>query len=267
MRQVQIVGRLIVPALVVAVLACGPSAPPEAEMAEAEPEAESTAPPEGAESGSPEEKMPVEAEDVEPDEPAPPKPAPKKPAPKKVAPKKEVAKKTAPKEVTGKPVVVMETTKGTIEIELDAEKAPETVANFLQYVDDKFFDGTIFHRVMKDFMIQGGGFTADMAQKPTRDQIKNESSNGLKNERGTLAMARTSAPHSASSQFFINHGAKNSFLNRDEAQDGWGYCVFGKVTEGMDVVDAMAEVATGTKAGHQNVPVEPIVIESARRGS
>ena len=211
--------------------------------------------------------MPVEAEDVEPDEPEPPKPAPKKPAPKKVAPKKEVAKKTAPKEVTGKPVVVMETTKGTIKIELDAEKAPDTVANFLQYVDDKFFDGTIFHRVIKDFMIQGGGFTAEMAQKPTRDQIKNESSNGLKNEHGTLAMARTSAPHSASSQFFINHGTNNSFLNRDQARDGWGYCVFGKVTEGMDVVDAMAGVATGTKRGHQNVPLEPIVIKSARRGS
>ena len=211
--------------------------------------------------------MPVEAEDVEPDEPEPPKPAPKKPAPKKVAPKKEVAKKTAPKEVTGKPVVVMETTKGTIKIELDAEKAPDTVANFLQYVDDKFFDGTIFHRVIKDFMIQGGGFTAEMAQKPTRDQIKNESSNGLKNEHGTLAMSRTSAPHSASSQFFINHGTNNSFLNRDEARDGWGYCVFGKVTEGMDVVDAMAGVATGTKRGHQNVPLEPIVIKSARRGS
>ena len=262
MRQVQTAGRLILLALVIAVLACGPSAPPEAEVAEADPEPESTALTEETESGSPEEKMPVEAEDVEPDEPEPPKPAPKK-----VAPKKEVAKKIAPKEVTGKPVVVMETTKGTIEIELDTEKAPETVANFLQYVDDKFFDGTIFHRVMKDFMIQGGGFTADMAQKPTRGQIKNESSNGLKNERGTLAMARTSAPHSASSQFFINHGTKNSFLNRDQAQDGWGYCVFGKVTEGMDVVDAMAEVATGTKAGHQNVPVEPIVIKSARRGS
>ena len=262
MRQVQLAGRLILPALVIAVLACGPSAPPEAEVAEAEPEAESTALTEGAESGSPEEKMPVEAEDVEPSEPEPPKQAPKK-----VAPKKEVAKKTAPKEVTGKPVVIMETTKGTIKIELYAEKAPETVANFLQYVDDKFFDGTIFHRVIKDFMIQGGGFTADMAQKPTREQIKNESSNGLKNERGTLAMARTSAPHSASSQFFINHGTKNSFLDRDQARDGWGYCVFGKVTEGMDVVDAMAEVATGTKGGQQNVPLEPILIKSAHRGS
>ena len=155
----------------------------------------------------------------------------------------------APKEVTGKPVVIIETTKGTIKIELYAKKAPATVANFLQYVDDKFFDGTIFHRVIKDFMIQGGGFTADMAQKPTREQIKNESSNGLKNKRGTLAMARTSAPHSASSQFFINHGTKNSFLNRDQADDGWGYCVFGKVTEGMDVVDAMAEVATEVATG------------------
>ena len=261
MRQVQLAGRLILPALVIAVLACGPSAPPEAEVAEAEPEAESTALTEGAESGSPEEKMPVEAEDVEPSEPEPPKQAPKK-----VAPKKEVAKKTAPKEVTGKPVVIMETTKGTIKIELYAEKTPETVANFLQYVDDKFFDGTIFHRVIKDFMIQGGGFTADMAQKPTREQIKNESSNGLKNERGTLAMARTSAPHSASSQFFINHRT-NTFLDRDQARDGWGYCVFGKVTEGMDVVDAMAAVATGTKGGQQNVPLEPILIKSAHRGS
>ena len=262
MRQVQVAGPLVVLALVITTLACGPSAPPEAEVAETEPVAESTAPTAEAELSSSEEKMPVEAEDVEPSEPEPPKQAPKKPAPKK-----EVAKEMAPKEVSGKPVVIMETTKGTIKIELDAEKAPETVANFLQYVDDKFFDGTIFHRVMKDFMIQGGGFTADMAQKPTRDQIKNESSNGLKNERGTLAMARTSAPHSASSQFFINHGTKNSFLDRDQARDGWGYCVFGKVTEGMDVVDAMAEVATGAKGGQQNVPLEPILVKSARRGS
>ncbi len=267
MRQVGIAGRLILPALVIAGLACGPSAPPEADVAEAEPEAESAAVTEEAESGSPVEKAPVEAEDIEPSEPEAAKKDPPKPAPKKVAPKREVAKKTAPKEVSGKPVVIMETTKGTIKIELDAEKAPETVANFLQYVDDKFFDGTVFHRVMKNFMIQGGGFTADMAQKPTRGQIKNESSNGLKNEHGTLAMARTSAPHSASSQFFINHGTNNSFLNRDQAQDGWGYCVFGKVTEGMDVVDAIAEVATGTKSGHQKVPLEPVVIKSARRGS
>ena len=267
MRRIRIAGRLILPALVMAVLACGPSAPPEADVAETEPEAESAAVTEEAESSSPEEKAPVEAGDVEPSEPEAAKKAPSKPAPKKVAPKREVAKKTAPKEVSGKPVVIMETTKGTIKIELDTEKAPETVANFLQYVDDKFFDGTVFHRVMKDFMIQGGGFTADMAQKPTRGQIKNESSNGLKNELGTLAMARTSAPHSASSQFFINHGTNNSFLNRDQAQDGWGYCVFGKVTEGMDVVDAIADVATGTKSGHQKVPLEPVVIKSARRGS
>ena len=256
---------MILPALVIAALACGPSAPPEADVSEAEPEAESSAVAEEAESGSPEEKAPLKAEDVKPREPEPPKQAPPKPAPKKAAPKKEVAEKTALKEVSGKPVVIMETTKGTIKIELDAEKAPETVANFLQYVDDKFFDDTIFHRVMKNFMIQGGGFTAEMAQKPIRGQIKNESSNGLKNERGTLAMARTQAPHSASSQFFINHGAKNSFLNRDQAQDGWGYCVFGKVAEGMDVVDAIADVATGTKSGHQNVPLEPVVINSARR--
>ena len=153
MRQVRIAGRLILPALVIAVLACGPSAPPETDVAEAEPEAESAALTEEAESSSPEEKMPVEAEDVEPSEPEPPKQAPKK-----LAPKKEVAKKTAPKEVSGKPVVIMETTKGTIKIELYAEKTPETVANFLQYVDDKFFDGTIFHRVIKDFMIQGWRF-------------------------------------------------------------------------------------------------------------
>ena len=251
---------MILPTLVIAALACGPSAPPEADVSGAEPEAESSAVAEETEAGSPEEKAPLEAEDVKSREPEPPKPAPKK-----AAPKKEVAEKTALKEVSGKPVVIMETTKGTIKIELEAEKAPETVANFLQYVDDKFFDDTIFHRVMKNFMIQGGGFTAEMAQKPTRGQIKNESSNGLKNERGTLAMARTQAPHSASSQFFINHGAKNSFLNRDQAQDGWGYCVFGKVAEGMDVVDAIADVATGTKSGHQNVPLEPVVINSARR--
>lgn len=181
--------------------------------------------------------------------------------------KRGITKQMTPKGVTENPVVILETTKGTIQIELDAVRAPGTVANFLQYVADKFFDGTIFHRVMKDFMIQGGGFTADMLQKPTRDEIKNESSNGLKNERGTIAMARTPSPHSASSQFFINHGRRNSFLNRNQARDGWGYCVFGKVTKGMDVVDAIANVATGTQNGHQNVPIKPIVIKSARLGS
>src|SRR6266436_3724154 len=134
------------------------------------------------------------------------------------------------------PVVVMETSLGTIKIELDAAKAPITVKNFLSYVDDKFYDGTIFHRVISNFMIQGGGFEPGMRQKPTKGQIKNESSNGLKNARGTVAMARTNVPDSATSQFFINL-KDNTFLNKEEAQDNVGYCVFGKVIDGQDVVD------------------------------
>ena len=162
------------------------------------------------------------------------------------------------------PVVVLDTSLGTIKIELNADKAPGTVQNFLGYVDDKFYDGTIFHRVIPDFMIQGGGFEPGMKQKKTKAQIKNESSNGLTNQRGTIAMARTSVPDSASSQFFINL-KDNSFLNKAEAQDRVGYCVFGKVIEGMEVVDKIKAVKTTTKAGHGDVPVTDVVINSVRR--
>ncbi len=162
-----------------------------------------------------------------------------------------------------KPVkIVMETSKGTIEIELDAAKAPISAANFVKYVKQGFYDGLIFHRVIPGFMVQGGGFTPDMQQKEPADKIQNEAKNGLKNVKGTLAMARTPDPHSASSQFFINL-KDNSFLDYP-GQDGWGYCVFGKVTKGMDVVDAMATVETGRKGPHGDVPVEPIVIKSAK---
>lgn len=161
-----------------------------------------------------------------------------------------------------KPVkIVMETSKGTIELELDAAKAPGTVANFVKYVKNGHYDGTIFHRVIPDFMIQGGGFTADMNQKSTEAPIQNEAKNGLKNERGSIAMARTPNPHSASSQFFINL-KNNGFLDYP-GQDGWGYCVFGKVTKGLDVVDAIAGVSTTSKGGHQNVPSEAVTITKA----
>jgi peptidyl-prolyl cis-trans isomerase B (cyclophilin B) len=160
--------------------------------------------------------------------------------------------------------VVMDTSLGSIKIELDSDKAPLTVANFLSYVDDQFYDNTIFHRVIADFMIQCGGFEPGMNQKRTKPQIKNESANGLKNLRGTLAMARTSAPDSASSQFFINV-KDNSFLDKAESRDGVGYCVFGKVTEGMDVVDKIKAVKTTTKSGHGDVPIQDVVIKSVRR--
>ena len=163
-------------------------------------------------------------------------------------------------------MVVLKTNKGEITIELYAKQAPETVKNFLQYVDDKHYDGTIFHRVINGFMIQGGGFTSDMQQKPTRGSIKNESANGLKNDRGTLAMARTSEPDSATSQFFINV-VDNGFLNRAEARDGVGYCVFARVTKGMEVVDAIRGVATGRRGYMGDVPVEPVVIESVVRSA
>lgn len=161
--------------------------------------------------------------------------------------------------------VIIETNKGTITVELDAAKAPLSVANFLKYVDEKFYDGTIFHRVIANFMIQGGGFTQQMARKETHAPIKIESSNGLKNDRGTIAMARTGDPNSATSQFFINH-KNNDFLNyRDNSMQGIGYTVFGKVTSGLDVVDAIAAVRTTMAAGMQDVPAEPVVIQSIRR--
>ncbi len=158
-------------------------------------------------------------------------------------------------------MITLTTNMGDIVLELDAEKAPKSCANFEQYVTDGHFDGTIFHRVIDGFMIQGGGFHPDMAQKATRDAIENEAANGLSNLIGSIAMARTNAPHSATSQFFINI-ADNKFLDHP-GQDGWGYCVFGKVTDGMDVVNKIKGVATTTKAGHQDVPVQDIVIEKA----
>jgi peptidyl-prolyl cis-trans isomerase B (cyclophilin B) len=160
--------------------------------------------------------------------------------------------------------VVMETSLGTLKIELDGDKAPVTVANFLAYVDDHFYDNTIFHRVISDFMIQGGGFEPGLRQKKTKDPITNESTNGLANKRGTLAMARTSAPNSASAQFFINV-KDNDFLDRSQASDGVGYCVFGRVTEGMDVVDKIKAVPTGNASSFQNVPRQDVVITSIRR--
>jgi peptidyl-prolyl cis-trans isomerase B (cyclophilin B) len=159
--------------------------------------------------------------------------------------------------------VTLETSKGNITLELDADKAPVTVENFLKYVNDDFYNGTIFHRVIPNFMIQGGGFMPGpgMVQKATENPIKNEADNGLSNERGTIAMARTNDPHSATSQFFINH-KDNGFLDHTAPNgQGWGYCVFGKVTEGMDVVDAIAGVATGNDSGHGDVPVDNITID------
>jgi len=159
-------------------------------------------------------------------------------------------------------MVILETSMGDVTIELYQDDAPISVENFLKYVDDGFFNGTIFHRVIPNFMIQGGGFTEDMNQKTTLAAIKNEAKNGLKNERGTRAMARTSVVDSATSQFFINHGDNDSLNN--SARD-FGYAVFGKVVEGMDVVDAIAGVKTGKHGPHDDVPKEPVVLRSARR--
>ena len=162
------------------------------------------------------------------------------------------------------PVVIMETSMGPVKIELFQNKAPITVKNFLAYVDDKFYDGTIFHRVIPDFMIQGGGFLPDMKEKRTRAPIKNESYNGVTNDRGTLAMARTGDPDSATAQFFINV-KDNDFLNKSKAQDKFGYAVFGKVIEGMDVVDKIRVVDTHDVGQHEKVPVEDVIIKSIRR--
>lgn len=158
-------------------------------------------------------------------------------------------------------MIILHTNHGDIKVTLYADKAPKTVENFLEYVNQGFFDGTIFHRVIPGFVIQGGGFDASMNQKETQDPIENEADNKLNNKKGTLSMARTMDPHSASSQFFINI-ADNEFLNHQEkTPEGWGYCVFGEVTEGMDVVEKMAKVETSSVNGHENVPVEPLVVE------
>ncbi|GGF53956.1 peptidylprolyl isomerase [Alteromonas lipolytica] len=160
-------------------------------------------------------------------------------------------------------MVTFKTNHGDITLELFADKAPKTVENFLSYVKDGFYDNTIFHRVIDGFMIQGGGMTPDMEQKDTKSPIENEANNGVSNEAGTIAMARTNDPHSATAQFFINV-KDNDFLNfSSESMNGWGYCVFGKVTEGMDVVEKIKNVKTGNHGYHQDVPVEAVIIEKA----
>lgn len=163
---------------------------------------------------------------------------------------------------TTNPSITMKTNKGDVVIELYQDKAPKTVANILKYVEEGFYNGTVFHRVIPGFMIQGGGFTEDMSQKKTHAPVENEANNGLKNDVGTVAMARTPDPHSATAQFFINV-KDNDFLNFSAPTSrGWGYCVFGKVTDGLDVVQSIEGVDTGNRAGHQDVPLEAVVIES-----
>lgn len=164
---------------------------------------------------------------------------------------------------SGAPRVRLATSMGDIVIELDPEEAPKTVENFLGYAQGGFYDGTVFHRVIDGFMIQGGGFTEDMTQKPTGEEITNEADNGLKNKRGTVAMARRGDPDSASSQFFINTANNRPLDHTGKSPQGWGYAVFGQVVEGMDVVDAIAKVKTGTKMGFQDVPIETVVIREA----
>ena len=167
-------------------------------------------------------------------------------------------------EGAGMVIITLETSKGDIKLELDAEKAPATVANFLDYARAGHYDNTIFHRVIAGFMIQGGGFDAGMRQKPTNAPIKNEADNGLKNLSGTIAMARTSDPHSATAQFFINV-SDNAFLDfKSPTTQGWGYAVFGKVTDGMDVVRSIEKVQTGNKSGHQDVPLAEVVITKVK---
>ncbi len=190
---------------------------------------------------------------------SPPPPA-EEPAPAEEKPTVE----TAPAPTGTNPTVEMRTSLGTMKIELYSEKAPKTVENFLQYARNGFYDGTIFHRVISGFMVQGGGFTPDMSEKETRAPIENEASNGLKNVRGSLAMARTGDPHSASSQFFINT-VDNAFLDfTAESVQGYGYAVFGQVVEGLETLDAIKRVSTGSRGGHDDVPMDPVVIESVR---
>ncbi|MDX2217855.1 MAG: peptidylprolyl isomerase [Burkholderiales bacterium] len=187
--------------------------------------------------------------------------AQQKPADAKAKPADAKASKSSCTPLKDKPMVKLHTNLGVITIQLDKEKAPISSENFVKYVEAGFYNGTIFHRVINNFMIQGGGFTADMSQKPTRPPIQNEAKNGLKNDIYTLAMARTPSPHSASAQFFINV-KNNDFLNFP-GQDGWGYAVFGKVVEGMEVVDKIKTVKTGVKGGMPDVPVETVTIEKA----
>jgi len=172
------------------------------------------------------------------------------------------AEKPAP---LGKVPVIIETSMGTMEVELDGDKAPITVANFLRYVDEGSYDGTIFHRVISGFMIQGGGFRPDMSEKPTHAPIKNEAGNGVTNDRGTIAMARTGVVDSATAQFYINVADNRNLNHRDNTKDGYGYAVFGKVIKGMAVADAIVAVPTETVGGMENVPVKPVKIISIRR--
>ena len=158
--------------------------------------------------------------------------------------------------------ITIQTNFGNITVKLDIEKAPQTVANFMTYIESGFYEKTLFHRVIPNFMIQGGGFDTNFNQKPANNRVENEADNGLENTIGTIAMARTSDPHSASSQFFINT-AENGFLNyQSRSTQGWGYCVFGNVTEGMEVVNTISELATGSRMGHQDVPSEEVIIEN-----
>lgn len=228
---------------------CGSTPEPEA-PAEEPPAVAETAPP-------PAEPVEEPAEEPEP-EPVAEAPAPEPPA-------KKAAPKPAPPPPPKNPRVVISTTKGDMTLELDPDKAPETVKNFLSYVDEGFYAGTVFHRVIPGFMIQGGGHTADLQKKPTKAPIRNEATNGLKNLRGTISMARTANPHSATSQFFINH-ADNAMLDNGP-QQGWGYAVFGKVIEGLDVLDAIANTPTGNSGGMADVPRETILINSIKRAS
>ena len=253
MRRMQMVLAATLFAVLVLSLGCGTAVPPEGNALEKKAETEPVTKAEQLPQ-EPEKTKPVETAKLEPPKPEPEPKVVEKPKPK---PKPE------PKPA-GPPVLVMETSEGAIKIELNPERAPNTVENFLSYVDGKFYDGTIFHRVIPRFMIQGGGFTPDMREKPNRPPIKNESSNGLSNLRGTIAMARTGNPHSATSQFYINHKT-NQALDRQNARDGWGYCVFGKVIEGIEVVDAIAAAQTDVKRGHRDVPLETVLIKSARR--
>lgn len=163
------------------------------------------------------------------------------------------------------PVVRIETNMGIIKLELNSQKAPATVRNFLSYVDEGLYNNTLFHRVIKNFMIQGGGFERDMTRRPPKGPVKNEADNGLKNFRGTIAMARTSDPHSATSQFFINHKNNASLDHRGKSSRTWGYCVFGKVIDGMAIVDKIANSPTTTKGPYRNVPVSPVVIKKVVR--
>jgi len=230
----------------------------------------SDTPPEEAAAPEPAETAKVEEPPAAEPPAAAPEPEPE-PAP---APAPKVAPKPKPK-APSLPIVALETSKGTIKLELYPDKAPKTVENFLAYVDSGFYSGTVFHRVIPTFMIQGGGMTPELEKKATRDPITNEAQNGLKNDRGTIAMARTFMPHSATAQFFINH-KDNAMLN-NSPQNGWGYAVFGKVVEGMDVVDAIAAAETTTKTAPaadgepampmSDVPKETILIKSAKRVS